>query len=163
MSKKRQYWLMKSEPDAFSWQDLLDSPSKTTFWDGVRNYQARNTMRDLMKKGDGVLFYHSRTKPPGVVGVAQVVREGAPDVTQFDAKAKYFDVKASPETPRWFGVEIKAVGILPQYVSLEDIKDNPELDDMPLVQKGQRLSVQAVGAEQWRLVLEMGGWKGRTL
>jgi predicted RNA-binding protein with PUA-like domain len=160
MSTQRQYWLMKSEPDAFSWQDLVESPRKTTFWDGVRNYQARNTMRDLMKKGDGVLFYHSRIQPPGVVGVAQVAKEGAPDPSQFDAKAKYFDIKAQPDAPRWYGVEIKAVGILPSFVSLEDIKANPDLEEMPLV---QRLSVQPVAPEEWRRVLEMGGWKGRAI
>ncbi len=163
MPKQRQYWLMKSEPDAFSWANLLESPAKTTFWDGVRNYQARNMMRDLMKRGDGVLFYHSRTKPPGVVGVAQVVKEGAPDPTQFDAKDKHFDIKAKPEEPRWYGVEIKAVTGLPRYVSLTDIKDNPELDEMPLVQRGQRLSVQPVSAAQWKVVLAMGGYKGRKI
>ncbi len=158
--RARRYWLMKSEPDAFSWQDLWDSPDRTTFWDGVRNYQARNLLRDDIQEGDGVLYYHSRTKVPGVVGIARVVRGGTPDPTQFDPKAKYFDPKAQREEPTWYGVHIQAQGPLDEVVSLEELKADPKLADMAVVQRGQRLSVQPVTAGEWKRVLKLGSYAG---
>ena len=131
------YWLMKSEPDVYPYSQLVADVS--THWDGVRNYQARNIMRDKMKLGDMVLFYHSNTKPPHVAGIARVCREGYPDHTSWDSNSKYFDEKSTPENPRWIMVDIEAVQEM-EMVSLVDIKANPALDDMPLVQRGQRLS-----------------------
>lgn len=147
------YWLMKSEPDVYPFSQLVADGS--THWDGVRNYQARNMMRDDLKLGDLVLFYHSNTKPPHVAGIARVSREGYPDHTSWDPKSKYFDAKSSPENPRWIMVEIEAVQEM-KMVSLADVKANPALDDMPLVQRGQRLSVQPVSKEQFEEICKMG-------
>lgn len=154
---RTQYWLMKSEPDVFSFDDLLQAPKKTTLWDGVRNYQARNLMRDEMKKGDGVLFYHSNAKPMGVAGVARVARESYPDPTQFDPRHKYHDPKADPDEPTWYLVDIQAVKPFEELVTLASLKENPRLADMVVCQKGSRLSVQPVRAPEWREVLRMGG------
>ena len=157
MAKRRSYWLVKSEPDAFSYADLEAAKDSTTCWDGVRNYQARNTMRDDIKVGDLVLYYHSNTKPPGVVGVAKVVREGYPDHTQFDPKDSHFDPKAREDDPRWFMVDIQAVAALPEPVSIDALKAEPSLSEMAVCQRGQRLSVQPVRAAEFRKVLKMGG------
>lgn len=162
MPQARRYWLLKSEPDVFSFDDLLSAKKSRTCWDGVRNYQARNFMRDEMKVGDGVLYYHSNATPPGVAGVARVVREGYPDHTQFDPKDSHHDPKSDPENPRWFMVDVEAVQPAKTFVTLEDIKANDDLDDMPLVQRGQRLSVQPVSREQWRIVLSMMGVAGKV-
>lgn len=157
MPKRRAYWLMKSEPDVYSYADLVADKGSRTHWDGVRNYQARNTMRDDMKVGDLVLYYHSNTKPPGVVGIAEVVKEGYPDPSQFDEKDSHYDPKSSEDAPRWYCVDIKARAELPEYVSIEDLKANAKLDAMAVVQKGQRLSVQPVTAAEFKEVLKMGG------
>ncbi len=157
----RRYWLMKSEPDAFSFDDLLAARGKRTHWDGIRNYQARNFMRDDMKKGDRVLYYHSNAKPPGVVGVAEVVKEAYPDHTQFDPDSKYHDAKSDPDEPRWLMVDIRALAALPEAVSLDDLKANPKLEEMAVVQRGQRLSIQPVTPAEWAEVLAMGGLAGR--
>ena len=148
------YWLMKSEPHVYPFSQLVEDGS--THWDGVRNYQARNMMRDELKLGDMVLFYHSNTKPPHVAGIARVSREGYPDHTSWDPESKYYDEKSSPENPRWIMVDIEAVQEI-EKVSLVDIKSNPALDGMPLVQKGQRLSVQPVSKEQFEEICRMGG------
>ena len=148
------YWLMKSEPHVYPFSQLVEDGS--THWDGVRNYQARNMMRDDLKLGDMVLFYHSNTKPPHVAGIARVSREGYPDHTSWDPESKYYDEKSSPENPRWIMVDIEAVQEI-EKVSLVDIKANPALDGMPLVQKGQRLSVQPVSKEQFEEICRMGG------
>ena len=148
------YWLMKSEPHVYPFSQLVEDGS--THWDGVRNYQARNMMRDELKLGDMVLFYHSNTKPPHVAGIARVSREGYPDHTSWDPESKYYDEKSSPENPRWIMVDIEAVQEI-EKVSLVDIKANPVLDGMPLVQKGQRLSVQPVSKEQFEEICRMGG------
>ena len=148
------YWLMKSEPHVYPFSQLVEDGS--THWDGVRNYQARNMMRDELKLGDMVLFYHSNTKPPHVAGIARVSREGYPDHTSWDPDSKYYDEKSSPENPRWIMVDIEAVQEI-ENVSLVDIKANPALDGMPLVQKGQRLSVQPVSKEQYEEICRMGG------
>jgi predicted RNA-binding protein with PUA-like domain len=147
------YWLMKSEPDAFSIDDLKACPKKTEPWDGVRNYQARNMMRDQMKKGDLIFFYHSNCKVPGIVGIAQVVKEGYPNHTAFDPEAKYYDPKSDPDNPRWYMVDVKFKRKLKRTISLEELKGLPELEDMPLVRKGNRLSVMPVAAEHWDIIL----------
>lgn len=148
------FWLMKSELDVYPYSQLVADGQ--THWDGVRNYQARNTMRDSMKVGDLILFYHSNTKPPHVGGVARVVREGYPDFTSWDASSKYFDEKSTPDTPRWFMVDIEPVCELPM-VSLDAMRQNPKLEGMPLLQRGQRLSVQTVSLEHFDEVLNMAG------
>lgn len=153
MAKK--YWLMKSEPDVYSIHELERDGS--TFWDGVRNYKARNNMR-AMKVGDEVLFYHSNAKPPGVVGVARVSREAYPDPSQFDKKSKYFDEKSDPEEPRWSLVDVSFVAHLPHPVSLDDVKADAALSEMELVRYG-RLSVQAVTKSEFERVKRMGGLK----
>lgn len=154
----RRYWLMKSEPDAYSFDDLLAQKDQTDHWDGIRNYQARNLMRE-MKAGDGVLFYHSSTVPPHVAGVAEVVREAYPDHTSWDKKSKYFDPKSTPDTPRWFMVDIRAVRKLESPVTLEELKANPKLKKMRVVQKGQRLSVQPALKSEFDEVLRMAKQK----
>lgn len=149
----KQYWLMKSEPDVYSIQDLARDGS--TYWDGVRNYQARNNMR-AMKVGDEVLYYHSNAKPPGVVGLARVCRAAYPDPTQFDRKSKYFDEKSSREDPRWSLVDIEFVSDFPRIVSLDDVKADKALADMALVRHG-RLSVQPVTKGEFARVKKLGG------
>lgn len=163
MAKRRSHWLVKSEPDVFSFDDLLAAPKRTTLWDGVRNYQARNMLRDDMKVGDRVLYYHSNTKPPGVAGVAEVVREGYPDPTQFDPKDSHFDAKSREDDPRWYCVDVRALAALPSYVSIDDLKANAKLEEMAVVQRGQRLSVQPVTAAEFREVLRMGGLSAKVL
>ena len=148
------HWLMKSEPDVYPWSQLVQDGS--THWDGVRNYQARNMMRDDMKSGDFVLFYHSNCKPPHVAGVARVCREGYPDFTAFDPNSHYFDPKSTVDNPRWIMVDIEPVISL-EPVHLADIRRNLEFEGMPLIRKGQRLSVQPVSAEHFLMICEMGG------
>jgi predicted RNA-binding protein with PUA-like domain len=148
----RRYWLVKSEPDAFSFDDLLASPDRTTCWDGVRNYQARNSMRDDMKRGDLVLFYHSSTEPAAIVGVAEVVREAYPDHTAFDAKDPHFDPKSRADAPTWVMVDIRAVEKLARPVTLADLRGVPGLEKMVLLQKGSRLSVQPVTDGEWKII-----------
>ena len=156
MSGKR-YWLVKSEPDVFSFDDLLKAPKKTTHWDGVRNYQARNTMRDDMKKGDGVFFYHSSSDPTGIVGICEVVKEAYPDHTAFDAKDPHFDPKSKKDAPTWYMVDLKAVKKLPRLVTLAELKGVKGLEKMVLLQRGSRLSVQPVTAKEWEIVTELAG------
>ena len=149
------YWLMKSEPSEFSIDDLKNRPKKTEPWDGVRNYQARNMMRDDMKKGDQVFFYHSNCDEPGIVGIMQVVREGYPDHTAFDSEQKYYDPKSDPENPRWYMVDVKYKRHLKRIISLRELKQrmDPELADMPLMRKGNRLSIMPVTEAQWEFIL----------
>jgi len=154
---KRRYWLFKSEPGVFSFADLCAAKRRRTTWDGVRNYQARNLLRDDMKKGDGVLFYHSGASPPGVAGLAEIVKEGYPDPTQFDPKSSHHDPKSDPDDPRWFVVDIEARSALPTFVPLDALKANRKLARMLVVQRGQRLSVQPVTEAEWQEVLRMGG------
>ena len=145
---------MKSEPSVFSIQDLAKAPKRTTFWDGVRNYQARNLLRDEIKVGDGVLFYHSSANPPAVAGTAKVVREPAPDPSQFDRKSDKFDPAASKDQPRWYGVAIQLDRIFAKPVPLDDLRDEASLSDMVLLQRS-RLSVQPVTASEWKTILRM--------
>ena len=151
------YWLMKSEPDAFGIDDLKAMPRQTDHWDGVRNYQARNMMRDEMKKGDQVFFYHSNCKEPGIVGIMEVVKEGYVDHTAFDPDQKYYDPKSDPDNPRWYMVNVKYKRHLKRNISLTELKGyaDRELRDMPLVRKGNRLSIMPVSAEQWAFILSL--------
>ncbi len=152
----RHFWLVKSEPTAFSFDDLAASPRKTTRWDGVRNYQARNFMRDGMKQGDLVLFYHSNADPNAVVGVARVVREAYPDPTAFDRRDPHYDAKSKPETPTWMAVDVQAVERFTHPVALGELRGVPGLEQMTLLQKGSRLSVQPVTADEFAIVRRLG-------
>lgn len=149
------YWLMKSEPDVFSIQDL--KRVKRSGWDGVRNYQARNFMRDGMQIGDGILFYHSNAEPPGIAGLARVSKTSHPDPSQFDKKSDYYDPKATAEKPIWFMVEVEFAEEFPRLVSLDELKKEKALKDLPLVQKGTRLSVMPVTKAQYEYVRKMVG------
>ncbi|MFW5815852.1 MAG: EVE domain-containing protein [Wenzhouxiangella sp.] len=150
------YWLMKSEPDAFGIDDLKSRPDQTEPWDGVRNYQARNFMRDAMKIGDAVFFYHSNCKVPGIVGIAEVASQPYPDPTQFDPDSKYYDPKSDPDDPRWILVDIKFKRDLDRVLSLAEIKEHAEaLGDFALVRKGNRLSIMPLTKQQWDFLLEL--------
>lgn len=148
------YWLMKSEPDVFGIDDLARRPAQTEHWDGVRNYQARNFMRQ-MKQGDRVFFYHSNARPPGIVGIAEVAREAYPDFTAWNPESHYFDPKSTPDNPRWFMVDVRFVRKFQHTITLDELRANPALADMPLVRRGNRLSVMPVTAEQWERILNM--------
>jgi predicted RNA-binding protein with PUA-like domain len=151
------HWLMKSEPDVFSFDDLVKAPQKTASWEGVRNYQARNFMRDVFKKGDKVLYYHSNTDEPGAVGVAEVVKEGYPDSFAMDPKHEYFDPDAKKKGVNpWFMVDVKATHKFQEPVTLERIRKEPRLKKMMVIKKGARLSVQPVTPEEFEVVLELG-------
>ena len=150
-----QYWLMKSEPDTFGIDDLAARPKATEHWDGVRNYQARNMMRDQMNVGDQVLFYHSACKTPGVAGIAELVREGYPDFTARDPESKYYDPKASEDNPRWYMVDVRFVRKLERLIPLSELKANPQLEDMPLLKRGNRLSIMPVDPQHWQQILAM--------
>lgn len=149
------YWLMKSEPDVFGIDHLAERPDQTEPWDGVRNYQARNMMRDDMRVGDKVFFYHSNTTVPGIVGIAEVVREGYPDDTAFDPEDPHYDPRSDPDNPRWYRVDIRLVRKLKRTISLAELKGRPELEDMALVRKGNRLSVMPVTDYQWEFILSL--------
>jgi predicted RNA-binding protein with PUA-like domain len=150
-----QYWLMKSEPDAFSIDDLADRPDQTEPWDGVRNYQARNMLRDEMQVGDEVLFYHSNCKEPGVVGIARIVRAGYPDDTALNPDSKYHDPKSTLEKPIWYRVDVALVRKLSRTIGLSEMKNRPELSELPLVRRGNRLSVMPVSAKDYAFILEL--------
>lgn len=156
----KRYWLMKSEPDAYSIDDL--KRDGTTQWEGIRNYQARNFMRDEMKLGDGVLFYHSNTKPPGVVGIGKVSRTAYPDFFAFDEESNYFDAKSDPENPRWMMVDVAYVSTLKRPVSLNEMKEIPGLSEMLVIRKGMRLSIQPVTKDEFALVKKLGNTKAST-
>ncbi|WHI50889.1 EVE domain-containing protein [Microbulbifer sp. MLAF003] len=149
------YWLFKSEPDEYSLQDLAAENTGSGRWDGIRNFQARNFLRDQVSVGDGVLFYHSACKVPAVVGTAEVVRAAYPDPAQFDPESKYFDPKASHSDPRWYCVDVTWRSEFARPVPLAEIKKIPELEGMVLVKQG-RLSIQPVKASEWDTILELG-------
>jgi len=153
MSKTAQYWLMKSEPDAFSIDDLKRKGQE--HWDGVRNYQARNFMRDGMRVGDKIFFYHSNCAEPGIVGIAEVASDAYPDPSQFDPKSNYFDAASSRDNPRWMLVDVKFVKKLKRTITLKELQADSALAEMALVRKGNRLSVMPVGAAEWRHILAM--------
>ncbi len=152
----KNYWLFKSEPNAYSFSDLLNEPDQTAEWDGVRNYQARNYMRDDMKVGDGVLFYHSSNAALAIVGTAEIVREGYPDSTAWDASSEHPDPKSTPDNPIWYMVDIRADKEIARPVTLSEVKQNPRLQDMLLARKGMRLSIQPVQKDEWDEVIAMG-------
>ena len=150
------YWLFKSEPDVFGIDDLAEQPASTDHWDGVRNYQARNFMRDRMQQGELGFFYHSNTQVPGIVGIVEIAREGYPDHTAFDPEDPHYDPKSDPDNPRWYMVDVRLVRRLERTISLTELKglaDRPELEEFPLVRKGNRLSVMPVTEEQWNFIL----------
>jgi predicted RNA-binding protein with PUA-like domain len=151
----KQYWLFKTEPTSFSVQHLEKCPQKTTFWEGVRNYQARNFLRDQIKVGDEVFIYHSNTEEPAITGTATVVKSGYPDESQYNTKSKYYDPLATPEKPRWYLVDIKHQSTFKNPVFLKSLRESPSLSKMPLLQKGSRLSVQPVGEKEWKAILHM--------
>jgi predicted RNA-binding protein with PUA-like domain len=149
------YWLFKSEPESFSFADLLASPGRTTGWDGVRNYQARNFLRDDVHVGDGVLFYHSSTDPNAIAGIAEVVKAGHPDPTAFDPKDHHYDPKSDPANPTWYQVSIRAVKAIDPPMETALLRDTPALKDMVLLRKGSRLSIQPVTAAEWKAILAL--------
>jgi len=151
------YWLMKSEPGCFSIDDLEHSPDGVAAWDGVRNFQARNLLRDEIKAGDGVLFYHSSCAEPAIVGLAEVVRGGYPDHTAMDPRSAHYDPRATPARPIWYMVDVRFRGRLPRPLTRADLRGHPELCDMLVLQRGSRLSVQPVNSDQWQAVLAWAG------
>jgi predicted RNA-binding protein with PUA-like domain len=152
----RRFWLLKSEPDCFSYDDLVAAPGKTTYWSGVRNYQARNFMRDSMKVGDGVLFYHSGAQPPGVVGTAEVVKEAYPDFTAWDPSDEHYDPKSPKDRPIWYMVDVRAAEKFSNFLSLNDLRQIRALEKMELLKRGSRLSVQPVSPDEWETICRMG-------
>ena len=153
--KIRNYWLFKSEPISYSFSDLFNEEDQTAEWDGVRNYQARNLLRDTIKPGDGILFYHSSSDPLGIVGIAEVMRGGYPDYTSWDSRSDHFDPKSSPENPIWYMVDIKAKEWFPKLVSRDALKFTPGLENMMLLRRGARLSIQPVTSEEWGIILSI--------
>jgi predicted RNA-binding protein with PUA-like domain len=149
------YWLMKSEPGEFSIDDLAQRPNQTESWDGVRNYQARNMMRDEMKLGDPVFFYHSNCEAPGIVGIAEIAREAYPDPTAFDPAHKHYDPKSQIDRPTWFMVDVRFVRKLGRTITLTELKGYPELDGFFLIRRGNRLSVMPVSKAQWEFILSL--------
>ncbi|KXI29817.1 EVE domain-containing protein [Paraglaciecola hydrolytica] len=148
------YWLFKSEPDAFSIDDLAAKPQQTEHWDGIRNYQARNYLRDEVKAGDQVFFYHSSCKEVGIAGLAEIVKEAYPDHSQFNPESKYFDPKASPDKPRWVMVDVKLKQKFSKVLPLAKIKAMPEISEIGLVKKGHRLSIMPVSDKEFSILLD---------
>ena len=153
------YWLFKSEPGAYSFADLQAETGRTAEWDGVRNYQARNFMRDDMKVGDGILFYHSSSNPTAVIGTATIVREAYPDETAWDPESIHYDPKSTLDNPTWLVVDIQADREFARPVTLAEVKQNPRLESMLLVRRGMRLSIQPVTQDEWEEILALGGEK----
>ncbi|MDI1230186.1 MAG: EVE domain-containing protein [Methylobacter sp.] len=149
------YWLMKSEPDTFGINDLCNKPKQTEHWDGVRNYQARNMMRDDMKLGDSVFFYHSNCDVPGIVGIMEIVKEGYPDFLAFDPDDPHFDPKSDHEHPRWMMVDVKYLRTLSRTITLKELKCHEQLADLALVRRGNRLSIMPVSKDQWEFILSL--------
>ena len=153
----KRYWLMKSEPSAYSIDDLASEENQTEHWDGIRNYQARNFMRDDMRVGDEVFFYHSNCDEIGIVGTMEVVREAYPDHTAFDPEEKYYDPKSDPKNPRWLMVDVKLKERFPRTITLAELREIPELADMALLRRGQRLSIQPVSKKEWAAITALAG------
>lgn len=146
------YWLMKSEPSVFSIDDLKQRPGRTEPWDGVRNYQARNMLRDQMRVGDQAFFYHSSCEVPGIVGVMEIVKPGYPDASAFDRNNPHYDPNSDARTPTWYSVDVRYVKTFKRILSLTELKQQPALADMALLRRGNRLSVMPVSAAQWRFI-----------
>ena len=153
----RRYWLFKSEPSSFGIEHLAKSPRQTAPWDGVRNYQARNFLRDDVRIGDRVLFYHSREEPLGIFGTMEVVKPGYPDHTAFDPNSKYFDPTSQPETPRWYMVNVKLIQRFPEPITREQLSANKVTAGMLVMKRGMRLSIQPVTESEWRAVHHLAG------
>jgi len=148
------YWLLKSEPSVFGIDDLATAPKQTTFWEGVRNYQARNLLRDRFQAGDHGFFYHSNTTIPGIAGIVQVLGAGYPDPTAFDPDSPYYDAASNPANPRWYGVEVKLIRKLDRFIPLAELKEpHSALADLILLRRGNRLSVMPITTEQWDCIL----------
>jgi predicted RNA-binding protein with PUA-like domain len=156
---ERRYWLLKQEPSSFSFDDLLAAPKKTTCWDGVRNYTARNYLRDEMAVGDLAFYYHSNAEPSAIAGVVEIVKKGYPDHTAFDSTHDHFDPDSDPNEPTWYMVDVKAVTKIDPPIALEQLRAVPELDGMELLRKGSRLSVQVVSAAQFARIVKLAGVK----
>jgi predicted RNA-binding protein with PUA-like domain len=159
MPRSKRYWLMKTEPGVFSIEDLRRSENQTTGWDGVRNYQARNYLRDELKVGDGVLFYHSSADPAGIAGEAVVVREGYPDGTAFEPRDPHYDPRSRPQKPTWYRVDIRFVRACKVIITLDRLRRIPALREMVVLRRGMRLSVQPVTSKQWRIIMKLPEWK----
>jgi predicted RNA-binding protein with PUA-like domain len=149
------YWLFKSEPETFGIDHLMKKPKQTEHWDGVRNYQVRNMLRDDIKVGDKAFFYHSNCTPPGIVGTVEIVKAGYPDTTQFDPESKYFDPKSTHDKPRWFMVDVRFIKKFDRMFSLEDLKKHPLLENMVVIRRGSRLSITPVTKEEWKIITSM--------
>lgn len=156
LDRKRRYWLFKTEPSCFSFEDLKNRPESTEHWDGVRNFQARNFLRDEIRVGDGVLFYHSNIKEPAIVGIAEVVSDGYPDWTALDPEGAHFDPRSSTGNPIWYMVDVRYVKAFARDVTLAELKLHTSLTGMELLRRS-RLSVQPVSREQWEFILRLGG------
>jgi predicted RNA-binding protein with PUA-like domain len=156
------YWLMKSEPDVFGISDLAGRPRRTEHWDGVRNFQARNFLRDDMKKGDLAYFYHSSCAQPGIAGIVEIVRAGYPDDSAWNPKSPYIDPKSTLEKPIWYRVDVKLARVFERLVTLNEIKAQPALRNMPLVQRGSRLSVMPVTTGEWHAILGLAKTQNST-
>ncbi len=150
-----QHWLMKSEPETFSIDDLAKKSKQIEPWDGVRNYQARNWLRDAMKVGDLAFFYHSSCAIPGIVGIVKIVKGGYPDATAFDINSKYYDPKSTTQNPRWYRVDIQLIEKFPEIITLNELRQHAVLQNMRLLQKGSRLSITPVTAEEWNFILKL--------
>ena len=149
------YWLMKSEPTTYSIDHLAAEPKKTDYWDGIRNYQARNMLRDDFKKGDLAFFYHSNCNPPGIVGVVEIVKEAYPDFTAFDPASDYYDPKSCEDNPRWFMVDVKLKKKFKQIISLDELRQHPPLAEMNVLQKGYRLSITPITPKEWTYIMDL--------
>lgn len=149
------YWLFKTEPDSFGIMDLARAPQQTTAWEGVRNYQARNFMRDEMKVGDLGFFYHSSCKQPGIIGIVEVVSEAYPDATAYDPQSQYFDPKSTREKPRWFLVDVQLKKIFPQLLPLSQLKEHKDLNEMVVLRKGNRLSITPISVKEWQTIINL--------
>lgn len=160
-SARRRYWLFKSEPSSYSIDDLAAEPDQTTFWDGVRNYQARNMLRDDIQVGDRVLFYHSNAKPIAVVGTCEVVRAAYPDHTAFDPDDHHYDPKSDPDDPTWVMVDVKLIQKFDTPVTRDMLKESEDLTEMMVLKRGSRLSIQPVTAAEWKAIHKLAGAKDR--
>lgn len=149
------YWLFKSEPNTFNMDDLKQRPRQIEHWDGVRNYQVRNLLRDKISVGDQGFFYYSSCTPPGIAGIVEVVKKGYPDFTAWDPRSKYFDPKSTPEKPRWFMVDVKFIKKFSRLITLDEIKKHPKLKTMQVARRGNRLSITSVTAEEWKTILKI--------
>ena|SRR3990167_2604036 len=149
------YWLLKSEPSCFSIDDLQQSPNQTTHWDGVRNYQARNYLRDQMQPGDAAFFYHSNCKTPGITGIVKIISNAYPDYTAFDPNSEHPDLSSNPDNPRWFMVDVQFVEKFENIISLAELKQHPELHQLALLKKGNRLSVSTISEQAWNYIMSI--------